>query len=220
MIWTSLAHQLTKHRFSFYRYFGFLVYKNEFPELFGFCVPIGTQHLKYGGSRKLFCNPLSRGSSGEQFALKFEISKIMMTDLVPHEGVIEAHILEVKSEMERDGFQLRPIAISRLDLLGSKWKGKYMIHDGHHRTAALKSLNCTRIMGSIFDYSDPRIKVFKYYDTSIPVPKEEVVRRATSGIEVTPRYDKHFIDVNGKLEPFHDNDLLEPKLPTPLDELR
>ncbi len=29
-----------------------------------------------------------------------------MTDLVPHEGVIEEHIQEIKSEMERDGFQL------------------------------------------------------------------------------------------------------------------
>jgi len=52
------------------------------------------------------------------------------------------------------------------------------------------------------------------------VPKEEVIRRATSGIEVTPRYDKHFIDVDGKLEPFHDNDLLEPKMPILFSELR
>jgi hypothetical protein len=143
-----------------------------------------------------------------------------MTDLVPHEGTLEEHILEVKKEMERDGFQLRPIAVSRLDHLGGKWRGKYMIHDGHHRTAALKRLGCTSIMGSIFDYSDPRIKVFDYYETSIPVPKEEVVRRATSGMQVTPRYDKHFILVDGKLEPFHDNDILEPPLRTPLIELK
>ncbi len=142
-----------------------------------------------------------------------------MANLVPHEGVIEEHILEIKFEMERDGFQLRPIAVSRLDHLGGKWRAKFMIHDGHHRTAALKRLECTAIMVSIFDYSDPRIKVFDYYDTSIPVSKEEVIRRATSGMEVTPRYDKHFIDVNGKLEPFHDNDLLEPRLRTPLSEL-
>jgi hypothetical protein len=143
-----------------------------------------------------------------------------MSDLVPHEGVIEEHIKEVTGWIEQDGFQLRPIAISRLDAVGPKWKGKFMIHDGHHRTAALKRLNCSYIMGSIFDYSDPRIKVFGYYDTSVPVPKEEVVRRATSGMEVTPRYDKHFIEVDGKLEPFHDNDLLEPELPTPLARLK
>ena len=163
---------------------------------------------------------MSHKTSSRQLDLKFEIKKIDMTDLVPHEGVIEEHIQELKAEMERDGFQLRPIAISRLDSLGPKWKGKVMIHDGHHRTAVLKRLGCTRIMGSIFDYSDPRIKVFGYYDTSIRVPKEEVIRRATSGMEVTPRYDKHFIDVYGELQPFHNNDLLEPELPTPFSELR
>ncbi len=165
---------------------------------------------------------MSRNAStnnNRQIDLQFEIAKIDMRDLVPHEGVIEEHIQEVYNEMKRDGFQLRPIAISRLDAVGPKWKGKYLIHDGHHRTAALKRLKCTKIMGSIFDYSNPRIKVYGYYDTSIVVPKEEVIRRATSGMEVTPRYDKHFIDVDGRLEPFHDNDLLEPQRPTPLAEL-
>lgn len=152
--------------------------------------------------------------------LKFEIVKIKMTDLVPHEGTLEWHIKEIKDWIERDGFQLRPIAISRLDSLGAKWHGKFLIHDGHHRTAALKRLDCSYIMGSIFDYSNPVIKVFDYNDTSIPVPKEEVIRRATSGMEVTPRYDKHFIEVNGNLEPFHDNDRLEPETPTPLSKLR
>lgn len=146
--------------------------------------------------------------------------KVDMSNLVPHEGILDWHLKELYEWMERDGFQLRPIAVSRLDSLGGKWKGKYMIHDGHHRTAALKKLGCSKIMISIFDYSDPRIKVFDYDDVTKVVPKEEVVRRATSGMEVTPRYDKHFIDVEGKLEPFHDNDLLEPKRPTPFSELR
>ncbi|MHB1867396.1 MAG: ParB N-terminal domain-containing protein [Nitrososphaerales archaeon] len=152
--------------------------------------------------------------------LKFEILRIKIADLVPHEGILDWHLKEIFEWMQRDGFQLRPIAVSRLDSLGVKWKGKYLIHDGHHRTAALKKLNCTQIMVSVFDYNNPRIKVFDYNDITIPVPKEEVVRRATSGIEVTPRYDKHFIDVDGKLEPFHDNDLLEPKKPTPLSQLK
>ena len=162
----------------------------------------------------------SKPGSSKQSDLKFEIMKIRMTDLVPHEGILDWHLKEIFEWMERDGFQLRPIAVSRLDSLGGKWKGKYLIHDGHHRTAALKKLGCTRIMISVFDYNDPRIKVFDYNDVTIPVPKEEVIRRATSGIEVTPRYDKHFIDVDGNLEPFHDNDLLEPKKPTPLSQLK
>jgi len=156
--------------------------------------------------------------TGEE--IKFEIVKLEMSALVPHEGVIEEHIREVTNEMRSDGFQLRPIAISRLDSVGPKWRNRFLIHDGHHRLAALKRLDCTKIMGSIFDFHDPKIKVFRYYNTSEPVPKEEVIRRATSGMEVTPRYDKHFIDVRGKLEPFHDNDLLEPKIPTKLSELK
>jgi len=152
--------------------------------------------------------------------IEFEIVKLDMSSLVPHEGVIEEHIREVTDEIRRDGFQLRPIAISRLDSVGPKWRNRFLIHDGHHRLAALKRLECTKIMGSIFDYYDSRIKVFRYYNTSEAVPKEEVIRRATSGMEVTPRYDKHFIDVGGKLEPFHDNDLLEPKMPTKLSELK
>ncbi|MDG6904307.1 MAG: ParB N-terminal domain-containing protein [Nitrososphaerota archaeon] len=162
----------------------------------------------------------SKPEPKQQIEMKFEIKKVKMSDLVPHEGILDWHLKEIFEWMERDGFQLRPIAVSRLDSLGGKWKGKYLIHDGHHRTAALKKLNCNQIMISIFDYNDPRIKVFDYNDVTKVVPKEEVIRRATSGMEVTPRYDKHFIDVGGKLEPFHDNDLLEPERPTPLSQLR
>ncbi len=159
-------------------------------------------------------------TTAQKIDIKFEIKKASISELVPHEGVIEEHIREITNWIGSDGYLARPIAVSRLDYLGPKWTGRLMIHDGHHRTAALKRLNCTKIMVSIFDYYDPRIKVFEYVDTSIPVPKEEVVRRATSGMEVTPRYDKHFIDVGGRLEPFHDNDLLEPLRKTPLAELK
>lgn len=162
---------------------------------------------------------LSNPSSKEQLDLKFEILKIDIADLVPHEGILDWHLKEIWEWIQRDGFQLRPIAVSKLDSLGARWIGRYLIHDGHHRTAALKKLNCTKIMVSVFDFNNPHIKVTDYNDLAKHVPKEEVIGRATSGIEVTPRYDKHFIDVDGRLEPFHDNDILEPKIPTPLSEL-
>ncbi|MGI0090714.1 MAG: hypothetical protein ACREBS_03305 [Nitrososphaerales archaeon] len=159
-------------------------------------------------------------TSKQQAGPNLEILKVKMTDLVPHEGILDWHLKETVEWIARDSFQLRPIAISRLDALGRKWEGRFLIHDGHHRTAALKKLDCSYIMGSVFDFTDPRIKVFDYNDMSLPVTKQEVIRRATSGMEVTPRYDKHFIEVDGKLEPFHDNDLLEPKMPTPLSKLK
>ncbi len=153
--------------------------------------------------------------------IKFQIKKVSISDLVPHEGTIEQHIKRITKWMKKDGYQLRPIAISKLDSLGSKWKGKYLIHDGHHRTAAMKRLGRSHIIGSVFDYSNPKIKVFRYYRTNVPVPKQVVLERATSGKEVTPRFDKHFIiGRNGELLPFHDNPMLEPKIRVKLSELR
>jgi hypothetical protein len=154
------------------------------------------------------------------YEIKHEILKAKISDLVPHEGIFDWHLKEIKDWIERDGFLARPIAVSRLDNLGPKWKGKLIIHDGHHRTAALKALGCTQIMVSIFDFSDPRIKIFDYYNTSIPISKEKVIERGTSGVEVTPRFDKHFIEVDGVLNPFHDNDRIEPFVNVRLSELK
>ena len=151
---------------------------------------------------------------------KHEFFKANISDLVPHEGILDWHLKEIKDWIEKDGFQLRPIAVSRLDHLGGKWKGRLLIHDGHHRTAALTALGCSKIMVGVFDYFDPRIKVFGYYDTSVVIPKEEVVQKAILGRDITPRYDKHFIDVNGELVQFHDNDEFEPQMPTKLSELK
>ncbi len=159
-------------------------------------------------------------SRKEGYEIKHEILKAKISDLVPHEGVLDWHIKEIRDWMEKDGFQSRPIAVSRLDSLGPKWKENLLIHDGHHRTAALNALGCTRVMVSIFDFSDPRIKVSDYNDTSIPISKETVIEQATSGVELTPRFDKHFIESNGKLHPFHDNPILEPEIRVNLSELK
>lgn len=165
---------------------------------------------------------MTQNEAGRQgnYEIKHEILKVKISDLVPHEGIFDWHIQEIRDWMEKDGFQSRPIAVSRLDSLGSKFKGKFLIHDGHHRTAALKALGCTRVMVSIFDFSDPRIKVSDYDDTSIPISKEIVIEQATSGVELTPRFDKHFIEADGKLYPFHDNSILEPEIRVSLSELK
>lgn len=176
-----------------------------------------TLHFKYRTEKAKLT--LALPTTNEQLGLKLEILKVKMSDLVPHEGILDWHLQEIVDEMKGDGFQLRPIAVSRLDSLGEKWKDKYLIHDGHHRTAALKKLGRTKIMISIFDFRSPKIKVFDYNDISVVVPKEEVIRRATSGMEVTPRYDKHYIEIDGKLLSFHNNDIIEPVSRTLFSEL-
>jgi ParB-like chromosome segregation protein Spo0J len=159
--------------------------------------------------------------SPDNIPIKYRIEKIMISHLVPHEGTLDWHLKEITEWIERDGFQARPIAVSSLSSVGPEWKDKYMIHDGHHRTKALQDLDCKFAMCAIFDYNNPRIKVFDYDTESISISKELVVRRAVSGTEISPRFDKHFIELeNGRLSRFHDNSLIEPELHTPLSELR
>lgn len=153
--------------------------------------------------------------------LECEIMKVLISDLVPHEGILDWHLKEIRDWIERDGFQERPIAVSSLSGAGPVWRDKFMIHDGHHRTSALKSLGCSFVMCSVFDFNDPRIKVFDYDTESIPIPKETVIKRAISGADLSPRFDKHFFsDGRGKLVPFHDNPKIEPKSIVKLSELR
>ena len=146
--------------------------------------------------------------------------KLQISDLVPHEGILDWHLEEISVWMARDGYQARAIAVSSLESVGPNWRGKFMIHDGHHRTSALKFLGCSSIMCSVFDYEDPSIKVFDYDTASIPISKELVIARALSGVNITPRFDKHFIELGGKLAPFHDNSMIEPLVKTSLSELR
>ena len=151
--------------------------------------------------------------------MKHSIEKIEISSLVPHEGILDWHLKEIRDWIGRDGFQLRPIAVSSLASQGMEWKGRFLIHDGHHRAASLKSLGCRFIMCSVFDFTDPRIKIFDYDSVSIPISKEEVIERALRG-KITPRYDKHFIEIDGgRLVPFHDNPVLEPEKKTSLREL-
>jgi hypothetical protein len=147
------------------------------------------------------------------------IAKLRIAELVPHEGILDWHLAEIREWIAKDGFQKRPIAVSSLEFVGPNWRGKFMIHDGHHRTAALNSLGCSSILCSIFEYQNPSIKVFDYDTETIVIPKDVVIARAVSG-NITPRYDKHFIEIDGKLFPFHDNPVVEPEENTPLSELK
>jgi hypothetical protein len=149
------------------------------------------------------------------------IMKLRISELVPHEGILDWHLAEITDLIAKDGFQMRPVAVSSLESVGPNWRGKFMIHDGHHRTAALKSLGCSSIFCSIFEYQNPSIKVFDYVTEKIPIPKEVVIARAVSGVNITPRFDKHFIELcDGKLIPFHNNPVVEPEVNILLSELR
>lgn|GEM_PF-1876024 len=163
---------------------------------------------------------LKEQREGGQLTLRYMVSKVSISDLVPHEGILDWHLKEIREQIKKDGYLARPIAVSSLESVGKEWRGKFMIHDGHHRKAALENLGCSFIMCSVFDFFDPKIKVFDYDTESIPIAKEEVIRKAISGKNITPRFDKHFIELNGKLLPFHNNSMIEPEIFVKLDELK
>ena len=158
-------------------------------------------------------------SEGNASFFQYALRRIGISDLVPHEGTLDWHLNELKDLIAKDGHQARPIAVSSLESMGLKWHGKFIIHDGHHRTKALRTLGCSFVMCSVFDYADPRIKVFDYRTASIPISKEAVIQRAILGTEIVPRFDKHFIEIDGKLSPFHNNSIIEPEVNTDLSQL-
>jgi hypothetical protein len=151
----------------------------------------------------------------------YEIITIPIENLVPHEGLIEKHVKKLLNEIKNDDFLKRPLAVSRLDKFG--YKGKFLIHDGHHRTESLKRLGCKSVKATIIDFSDEKIKVRKYYDWKVDFPKEKVIElalNALKGGKLLPRRDRTFIEVNGKLLKLQNNEMVEPARPTPLKELK
>jgi len=146
------------------------------------------------------------------------ITKIPLNKLLPHEETLEEHFRELLVEIKSDGFLLRPIAVSRLDDFGKK--GYFLIHDGHHRIRCLKALGCKYTMANVVDFWSDKIKVFHYYDLKKEFPKEKILDLALKGKDLKPRTTKHFIRLSKKSVPFHNNDIVEPKIYTLLSELK
>jgi len=151
----------------------------------------------------------------------YEIVKIPIESLVPHEGLIERHVQKIFNEIKNDGFLKRPLAVSRLDKFGHR--GKFLIHDGHHRTESLKRLGCKSVKATVIDFFDEKIKVRKYYNWEVDFPKEKVIElalNALNGGKLLPRRDRTFIEADGKLLKLQNNEMVEPARPTPLKELK
>lgn len=151
----------------------------------------------------------------------YEIIKIPIESLVPHEGLIERHVKKLLNEIKNDDFLKRPLAVSKLDKFG--YKGKFLIHDGHHRTESLKRLGCKYVKATVIDFSDKNIIVRKYYNWDVDFPKEKVIElalNALKGGKLLPRRDRTFIKAGGKLLKLQNNEMVEPARPTPLKELK
>ena len=147
-----------------------------------------------------------------------KIIKILIEKLIPHESILEERFKELLDEIKKDGFLLRPIVVSKLNNFGRP--GFYLIHNGHHRARSLKALGCKYIIANVLDFWSDEIKVFHYYEPEKEFPKEKVIEIALNKKDLKPRQTKHFILIGGQLLPFHNNDVIEPKIYFPLEKLK
>jgi len=145
-----------------------------------------------------------------------DIRKIPLELLVPHEEYREERVLELLEEIRRDGYLMRPIAVSSLQRFGLNM---YLIHDGHHRTECMRRLGLKYVTANVIDFGDETIQVRSWADGST-FPKEKVLELALSGRKVPPKVTKHVIVEDGRDVPFADNDLVEPRIFESLENLK
>lgn len=119
--------------------------------------------------------------------------------------------------LQDDGVQKRPIAVSDATKYGRP--GYFLIHDGHHRTESLKRLGCRFIMANVIDFADKRYRVLSWL-TSQEFSKKVIIESGLNGMKLASNMTKHVVEANGELLPFHDNDEIEPVIPTALEELK
>jgi hypothetical protein len=141
------------------------------------------------------------------------IVRMKISDLVPHELTCAEHTEELVVGMRNDGLLWRPIAVHELG------GGKYMIIDGHHRVAALTQLGCSYVMVNVVDYFSPEIRV-RSWNGDGEWDKREIVEDALKNRLKSPKTTKHTITIYDVEQTFHDNDIVEPIINTPIKSLQ
>lgn len=106
-----------------------------------------------------------------------------MKKLKEHEGILPYHLIELKQEIENDGFLKNPIIVD---------KNTNIILDGHHRFNSLKQLNCTKILAYFVNYKSPKIRV-KNWRGEKRITKNDVIRAGLTGIKLPAKTSKHII---------------------------
>ena len=94
---------------------------------------------------------MSSSSKSSEESFKITFSKI--SDVKPHEEIIDKNLHELVSSIKKDGVQIDPVVVD---------ESSGVALDGMHRIAALKALDAKRIMVAKVDYLDERIKVQRW----------------------------------------------------------
>lgn len=126
-----------------------------------------------------------------------EFALLPIASLRPHEEVVREKVRSLAREIRAHGEFVDPIWVAR-----EPW----VILNGHHRVAALRSLGAERVPAWLVDYMSDHIRIGRW-TPGPPISKAEVLRRAREGRLFPPRTTRHSFEF----------DL--PHRPTPLAEL-
>ena len=106
-----------------------------------------------------------------------------MKKLKEHEEVSLDHLIQLKQEIEKDGFLKNPIIVD---------KNTNIILDGHHRFNSLKQLNCTKVLAYLVNYNSPEIKV-RNWRRGEKVMKKDVIKAGLTGKKLPSKTSRHII---------------------------
>jgi ParB-like nuclease domain. len=85
--------------------------------------------------------------------LSFTITFLKISEVKPHEEIIEKNTSELVKSIKKDGVQIDPVIVD---------KNTNVALDGMHRISALKAIDAKRIMVAKVDYFDEKIKVHRW----------------------------------------------------------
>ena len=108
-------------------------------------------------------------------------------ELVPIER-LHIHEEVVASDLAHLVVTLRGSRILREPVLVSS--DTYVILNGHHRVAALRTLGANTVPAWVVDYDDPEIRLGRW-DDGPTLTKAEVIERARSGRPYPPKTTRH-----------------------------
>lgn len=85
--------------------------------------------------------------------LSFTITFLKISEVKPHEEIIEKNTSELIKSIKKDGVQIDPVIVD---------KNTNVALDGMHRISALRAIDAKRIMVAKVDYFDEKIKVHRW----------------------------------------------------------
>ncbi|MPY23016.1 hypothetical protein FM037_04800 [Shewanella psychropiezotolerans] len=126
------------------------------------------------------------------------IKLVKLSDLKPSEEFCEKHVESLVHKIQHQQKWSHPILVE----INSN-----VILDGHHRFAAAKVLNFSRIPCFLVDYNNPEIHV-SCWNTGKELNKSEILQKSSQGILLEKKSTRHYFNINMPiLSSFEVNDL-------------